>query len=161
MRFTLMMILVIVFFLFCLGVIEDPPNSGQTESNPAVDVPLETEGVIRSPYLPRFASGETGETDDTPRDIAYASGYWVRWAQRDLGIILRRGASGVYRFASGYGDANSRIRESENAEPENNSPPYPVQNNAPIPGMNRNEREIINEEVGDNENYENSPQKNR
>jgi len=155
------MILAFVFFLFCLGIIEDPPNSEQMESNPVVDVPQETDGVIRSPNLPQYESMVTGDAVNTPRDIAYASGYWVRWAQRDLGIILRRGAAGIHRFASGYGEANRRIKESENADPENNSPPIPVQNNAAYPGMERNEREIINEEVGDNENNEPSPQKNR
>lgn len=163
MRIILLMILALVFFLFCLGVINEPPSSRQMQSDQTPEAYRDIArtaqaGVVVSPNLPQYQSEVTDGAEVVPRDIAYASGYWVRWAQRDLGTILRRGAAGVYRFASGYSEANRRIRDSGESEYHDNSPPRADQVVAPSEGLESDRTIDQSDEVEEDVNQETRPQ---
>lgn len=162
MRILLLIIVAFTFILFCLGALTGS-NEGAVEATGYEDERMfdEEPDVTRSRNLPTRTRNPSAGKSSPNGGIAEISGKWIVHAIREAAILMRRAAVGMGQFIEGVNEARQEIREFEQVVPENNSPPYPVQNNAPNPGMERYEREVINDEVGDNENYENSPQKNR
>lgn len=163
MRTLFLLVILVFFFLFCLGILNESipaDQEGLQEPQGGRNFPPGTDygDPDRATLLARINS-ESMRTSGSPGgDIAYESGAWTYYAQRDMRTLMKRFVRGVGRFADGFQDARQKYRQIEQSEVQDIPPPRTVNQIAPNSRIEMFENEIESNEVESDVYYETRPQ---